>query len=61
MGAGPGMLGLVMVVSDCWPLLAAADPEQVPERSGEVIDKVCQEGICVTLIPGQIRGRDSQR
>ena len=56
-GAGPGML--VMMVSHCGPLLAAADPEEVPEGSGEVIDKVCQEGIRVTLIPGKIRGRDS--
>ena len=38
-GAWPGML---VMMSHCRPLLAAADPEEVPEGSGEVIDKVCQ-------------------
>jgi len=50
-----------MVMSDCWPLLAAADPEEVPEGSGDVMDKVGQERSRVTLVPGQIRGWDSQR
>ena len=61
MGARPGILVLVMVMSDCWPLLAAADPEEVSEGSSDVMDKVSQERSRVTLVPGQIRGWDSQR
>ena len=48
-GAWPGMM--VRVLSHSGPLLAAADPEEVPERSCDVIDKVGQKRVRVTLVP----------